>query len=287
MEYTFSIITSVYKNDKPEFVRVALDSMLVNQSVKPTEIVLVQDGPVPDALSELLSEYETKYSEVMNIIRLEQNVGLGNALKIGTETAKYDLVARMDSDDICLPNRFEKQLQYMEQHPDVDIVGGQITEFIREPINIVGKRVVPTDNESIKKFMKARCAFNHPTVMFRREAVLRVGNYQDWFWNEDYYLWIRMMADGSKFGNLDDVLVNMRSGADQYARRGGRKYYESEKGIQKLLLEKGMTTRAKYMKNVAMRWLLQIAMPNWLRGWVFRTFARKKIYEKGYNVRNV
>lgn len=275
MNKEFSIITSVYKNDKPEFVRVALDSMLVNQSVKPTEIVLIQDGLVPEVLSELLSEYETMYPEVLKIIRLEKNGGLGNALRIGTETAKYDLVARMDSDDICQPNRFKKQLEYLDQHPDVDIVGGQITEFIGELANIVGQRVVPTDNAAIYEYMKSRCALNHVTVMFRKEAVLRVGNYQDWFWNEDYYLWVRMMAGGCKFGNVEEVLVNVRSGADQYARRGGRKYYESEKGIQKLLLEKGMTTRAKYMKNVAMRWVLQIAMPNWLRGWVFRTFARK------------
>lgn len=271
----FSIITSVYKNDKPEFVRVALDSMLVNQSVKPSEIVLVQDGPVPDELSNLLSEYETKYPEVMNIIRLEKNGGLGNALKLGTETAKYDIVARMDSDDICLPNRFEKQLEYLEQHPDVDIVGGQMTEFIGEPTNIVGQRVVPTDNEAIYEFMKSRCALNHVTVMFRKEAVLRVGNYQDWFWNEDYYLWVRMMAGGCKFGNVEDVLVNVRSGADQYARRGGRKYYESEKGIKKLQLEKGMISRSEYTYFVAQRYILQILMPNWLRGWVFRTFARK------------
>ncbi|MCM1372255.1 MAG: glycosyltransferase [Bacteroides sp.] len=274
MNKQFSIITSVYKNDKPEFVRVALDSMLVNQSVKPTEIVLIRDGPVPDGLGELLSEYESKYPDVMNIIRLEKNGGLGNALQLGTETAKYDLVARMDSDDICLPNRFEKQLAYMRQHPDVDIVGGQITEFIGDSANIVGQRVVPTDNETIYEYMKSRCALNHVTVMFRKEAVLRVGNYQDWFWNEDYYLWVRMMAGGCKFGNVEDVLVNVRSGTDQYARRGGRKYYESEKGIQKLLLENGMITRTKYMKNVAVRWLLQIAMPNWLRGWFFRTFAR-------------
>lgn len=276
MNKEFSIITSVYKNDKPEFVRVALDSMLVNQSVKPTEIVLIQDGLVPEVLSELLSEYETMYPEVLKIIRLEKNGGLGNALRIGTETAKYDLVARMDSDDICLPNRFKKQLEYLDQHPDVDIVGGQITEFIGEFANIVGQRVVPTDNAAIYKYMKSRCALNHVTVMFRKEAVLRVGNYQDWFWNEDYYLWVRMMAGGCKFGNVEDVLVNVRTGADQYARRGGRKYYESEKGIQKLLLEKGMTTRAKYMKNVAIRWVLQIAMPNWVRGLIFRTFARKK-----------
>lgn len=271
----FSIITSVYKNDKPELVRVALDSMLINQSVKPSEIVLVQDGPVTDELSNLLSEYKTKYPEVMNIIRLEKNGGLGNALKLGTKSAKYDLVARMDSDDICLPNRFEKQLEYLEQHPECDIVGGQMTEFIGESTNIVGQRIVPTDNEAIYEYMKSRCALNHVTVMFRKDAVLRVGNYQDWFWNEDYYLWVRMMAGGCKFGNVEDVLVNVRSGADQYARRGGRKYYESEKAIQKLLFEKGMTTRAMYLKNVAIRWILQIAMPNWLRGWVFRTFARK------------
>ena len=270
----FSIITSVYKNDKPEFVRVALDSMLVNQSTKPSEIVLVQDGPVSDELSSLLSEYETKYPEVMNIIRQEKNGGLGNALRLGTETAKYELVARMDSDDICLPNRFEKQLEYLELHPDVDIVGGQMTEFIGEPTNIVGKRVVPTDNEAIYEFMKSRCALNHVTVMFRKDAVMRVGNYQDWYWNEDYYLWVRMMAGGCKFGNLEDVLVNVRSGADQYARRGGRKYYESEKGIKKLQLEKGMISHFEYTYFMALRYILQILMPNWLRGWVFRTFAR-------------
>ena len=271
----FSIITSVYKNDKPEFVRVALDSMLVNQSVKPSEIVLVQDGPVPDELSNLLSEYEMKYPEVMNIIRLEKNGGLGNALKLGTETAKYALVARMDSDDICLPNRFEKQLEYLEKYPEVDIVGGQMTEFIGEPDNIVGRRVVPTDNEAIYEFMKSRCALNHVTVMFRKKAVLRVGNYQDWFWNEDYYLWVRMMAGGCKFGNVEDVLVNVRSGADQYARRGGRKYYESEKGIKKLQLEKGMISKTEYIYFVSQRYIIQILMPNWLRGLVYRMFARK------------
>lgn len=239
MNKNFSIITSVYKNDKPEFVRVALDSMLVNQSVKPTEVVLVQDGPVPDGLSDLLAEYETKYPEVMNIIRLEKNGGLGNALKLGTETAKYDLVARMDSDDICLPNRFEKQFEYMEQHPECDIVGGQMTEFIGEPTNIVGQRIVPTGNEAIYEYMKSRCALNHVTVMFRKEAVLRVGNYQDWFWNEDYYLWVRMMAGGCKFGNVEDVMVNVRSGADQYARRGGRSTMRARRASRNSFWKRG------------------------------------------------
>ena len=271
----FSVITSVYKNDKPEFVRVALDSMLVYQSVKPDEIVLVQDGPVPKDLSAVLTEYEEKYPRVMHIIRLEKNGGLGNALKLGVENAKYDIIARMDSDDICLQDRFEKQLAYLEDHPECDIIGGQITEFIGEPDNIVGRREVPLTNDEIYNYMKSRCALNHVTVMFRKEAVLKAGNYQDWFWNEDYYLWVRMMMAGCKFANIPDVAVNVRSGADQYARRGGKKYFDSEIGIKKLMLDKGMITRKEYIVNYIQRFIIQLMLPNSVRGWVFRTFARK------------
>lgn len=276
MEFSnFSVCTSVYKNDKPEFVRVALDSMLVHQSVKPDEIVLVQDGPVPEALAALLTEYETKYPEVMHVIRLEKNGGLGNALKLGVENAKYDLCARMDSDDICLPDRFEKQLAYLEAHPECDIVGGQMTEFIDSPDNIVGRREVPLSNEKIYKFMKSRCALNHVTVLFRKEAVLKVGNYQDWFWNEDYYLWVRMMMNHCVFANIPDVAVNVRSGADQYARRGGKKYFDSEIGIKKLMLKNGMISRKDYIINYVERFIIQLMLPNSVRGWVLRTFARK------------
>ena len=271
----FSICTSIYKNDNPEYVRVALDSMLINQSVKPNEIVLVQDGPVPYELSRLLIEYKDKYGEVLNIIKLEKNGGLGNALKLGVENAKYDICARMDSDDICLPDRFKKQLAYLEANPECDIVGGQMTEFIDTPDNIVGRREVPLSNEDIYAFMKSRCALNHVTVMFRKEAVLKVGNYQDWFWNEDYYLWVRMMMAGCKFANIPDVAVNVRSGADQYARRGGKKYFDSEIGIKKLMLEKGMISKKEYIVNYIERFIIQLLLPNSVRGWVFRTFARK------------
>lgn len=271
---SFSIITSVYKNDKPEFVRVALDSMLVNQSVKPAEIVLVQDGPVPEELQLVLQEFESNYPNVMNVIRLEKNGGLGNALKLGVENAKNDICARMDSDDICLPNRFEKQLAYLESHPECDIVGGQMTEFIDTPYNIVGRREVPLSNDEIYEFMKSRCALNHVTVMFRKKAVLKAGNYQDWFWNEDYYLWVRMMMAGCKFANIPDVAVNVRSGADQYARRGGKRYFNSEIGIKKLMLKEGLITRGQFAINYIERLIIQLLLPNSVRGWVFRTFAR-------------
>lgn len=272
----FSVCTSVYKNDKTEYVRVALDSMLVHQSVKPSEIVLVQDGPVPNELASLLQEYEDKYPSVMHIIRLEKNGGLGNALKLGVENAQYGICARMDSDDICLPDRFEKQLVYLDAHPEVDIVGGQMTEFIDAPDNIIGRRDVPLTNEEIYEYMKSRCALNHVTVMFRKEAVLKAGNYQDWFWNEDYYLWVRMMKAGCKFANIPDVAVNVRSGADQYARRGGKKYFDSEIGIKKLMLNEGMISKTQFAINYVERFIIQLLLPNSVRGWVFRTFARKK-----------
>ena len=276
MNARFSIISSVYRNDKPLFVRGALDSMLVNQNIKPDEIILVQDGPIPNELSTVLQEYEQKYENLIHIIRLEKNGGLGNALKLGVENAKYNLIARMDSDDIAAPDRFEKQLAYMEAHPECDIVGGQITEFIDTPDNIVGKREVPCDNESIYKYMRSRCALNHPTVMFKKKSILDAGNYQDWLWNEDYYMWIRMMERGCAFANLPDVLVNMRSGLDQYARRGGKKYFDSEIGIKKLMLKKGMITRKEFIVNYIQRFIIQLMLPNSIRGWVFRTFARKK-----------
>lgn len=271
----FSVITSVYKNDNSDFVKIALDSMLVDQTVKPSEIVLVQDGPIPDALSKFLAEYENQYPEVMHVIRLETNGGLGNALRLCVENAKCDYCARMDSDDICLPDRFEKQLAYLEAHPECDIVGGQMTEFIGSPDNIVGMRKVPLTNDEIYDYMKSRCALNHVTVMFRKEAVLKVGNYQDWFWNEDYYLWVRMMMEDCNFANIPDVAVNVRSGEDQYARRGGKKYFDSEIGIKKLMLEKGMITRKEYLVNYIERFIIQLMLPNKVRGWVFRTFARK------------
>ena len=270
----FSVITSVYKNDTPKYVRVALDSMLVNQSVKPTEIVLVRDGLVPDELDALLDEYEALYHHVFNIIRLKQNGGFGKALKLGVEVAKYDIIARMDSDDICLPYRFEKQVAFLDKHPDCDIVGGQMTEFIDTPDNIVGKRVVPESNEAIYEYMKSRCALNHVTVMFRKNSVMRAGNYQDWFWNEDYYLWVRMMMAKCQFANLPDVLVNVRSGADQYARRGGMKYFRSEVGVQRYMLDNHLINGGGYLINVAKRLIVQVLLPNNIRGWVFRTFAR-------------
>ena len=274
MKQSFSVCMSIYKNDKPVDVIIALDS-IIHQSVPPTEIVLIVDGPVPEALEVVLNDFEGRYADLFHIIRLPQNGGLGNALRLAVDHAKYELIARMDSDDISMPGRFEKQLACFKQDPQLSIVGGAISEFINHPDNVVGLRICPQTDVEIREYMKARCGYNHMTVMFRKSEVLRVGSYQDWFWNEDYYLWIRMLLGGCKFANLPDVLVNVRVGRDMYARRGGWKYFKSEAKLQHYMWKNGVIGLGRYIYNVAIRFAVQVAMPNSIRGWVFRTFARK------------
>ena len=269
----FSVAISVYKSDDPKFFDRALFSITEMQTIKPDEIVLVIDGPVCEELNRVIEKYERLYS-IFHIIRLEKNGGLGNALKIAVENSKYDLIARMDSDDVSLPTRFEQQLRYFEEHPEVDIVGGDITEFIGDESNIVGKRVVPKSNEEIREYMRRRCAFNHMSVMYKRNAVQGAGGYQDWFCNEDYYLWIRMWLNHAVFANTGSILVNVRVGKEMYQRRGGWKYFKSEAKLQNFMLKKGVISLPRYLINVSERLILQVLVPNKVRGFLFQKLAR-------------
>lgn len=272
----FSVVTSVYRNDKPEYVARALDSITIFQTRKPDEVVLVVDGPVSDELASLLKEKQSELGGLYNIIWLSENRGLGNALQVGVKAAKYDIIARMDSDDVATPNRFSKQVAYLESHSDCDIVGGQISEFVGDEINIVGSRIVPNTNDDIYKWMKGRCPFNHMSIMARKASIISAGNYADWHFNEDYYLWIRMALKGCKFANLSDTLVNVRVGKEMYQRRGGWKYFKSEKGLQDFMLKNKMISHPKYCYNVLGRFVIQVVMPNKLRGLIFQKLFRKQ-----------
>lgn len=266
----YSVLMSLYIKEKPEYLRLAVDSML-NQTVKPDEIVIVEDGPLTDALYAVLDEYGDKITRIRN----EKNLGLGLALNVGLKACRNELVARMDTDDISKLERCEVQLHYFEQHPETDIVGGDIAEFIGDESNTFGKRMVPQTNAEIREYMKKRCAFNHMSVMYKKTAVEAAGGYQDWFWNEDYYLWIRMWLNGAVFGNTGTVLVDVRVGEEMYQRRGGKKYFKSEKGLQDYMLEHNMIGFGTYVMNVSKRFVVQKILPNSARGWVFRKFARK------------
>ena len=269
----YSVLMSLYQKENPDCLRMALESM-INQTVPPDEIVLIEDGPLTEELYEVVEEYKEGYSDLLHIIINEKNLGLGLALNVGLKACGNELIARMDTDDISKPDRCEKQLAYIEKYPATTIVGGQIEEFIRNPEETVGKRVVPETDSEIKAFMKTRCPFNHMTVMFKKSDILEAGNYQDWFWNEDYYLWIRLALKGYCFANLPDTLVNCRVGEEMYQRRGGDKYYRSEIGIQKFMLENKLIDCRTYMMNCLKRFIVQKLMPNKVRGWVFQKFAR-------------
>lgn len=272
----FSVLISVYKNDKAADFQKALASVTSEQTLPPSQVVLVVDGPVPEETNIVIEDAVASSPGLFKVIRFEENQGLGVALQQGMLATTNEIVMRMDSDDIAVPDRFEKQYHFMESHPDVVVCGGQISEFIEREDNLVGTRVVPCTNDDIYRYMKSRCAFNHMTVALRRSKVLEAGNYQPWFWNEDYFLWVRLMQAKYAFANLPDTLVHVRVGKEMYARRGGKKYFESEKGIQKLLLQSKLISWPRYCFNVVARWGIQVGMPNWLRGWVFRQLFRNK-----------
>ena len=279
---SFSVSMCVYGKDNSDQFDVAVKSV-VEQTVKPREIVITVDGPIPESIEKVLKKYESilKDSEIeFRVIRLKKNKGHGEARRVCFEKCKYPVIALMDADDISVPDRFEKQVNFMKENPDVSVVGGNITEFItkKKPNDIsqtAGSRIVPEHDKEIKMYMKKRCPMNQVTVMFKKDDVEEVGGYIDWYCEEDYYLWIRLALAGKKFGNISSNLVNVRVGKEMYRRRGGLKYFRSEAKLQKYMLDKKMLSKGRYAINVIERFVLQVLMPNKVRGWLFQKLARK------------
>lgn len=215
----FSVLISVYKNDNPSYLNIALNS-IEDQTVKPIEIVLVEDGPISDKLKKVISLHKAKFQGTFKDIVCKSNHGLGMALRIGLNYVSTDWVARMDSDDYSLPDRFQKQMDVVLSDPDLALIGGQIKEFAGDITNIVGSRIVPINEEAIRQFAKWRSPFNHPTVLFNKEKVLSVGSYCAFGNLEDYYLWVRLISNGQKVKNMKSYLTYMRVDDGMYSRRG-------------------------------------------------------------------
>ena len=269
----FSVSMCVYGRDNARWFETAIDSVL-NQTLPPTELVLVVDGPVPHDLNAVIFKLEE--NDIFKVIRLETNQGHGIARKTGLDNCTNELVAIMDADDICTRNRFEKQIEAFHDYPDSDIVGGMITEFIDTPDNVVGKRIVPLEDSEIKEYMQRRCPMNLVTVMFKKSSIEKVGGFIDWYCEEDYYLWLRMALANMKFRNVDDVLVNVRVGKEMYQRRGGVKYFKSEAKLQKYMLDNKIIGFPRYLISVTERLILQVLMPNKMRSFIFQKLARSK-----------
>lgn len=273
----FSVSMCVYGGDDPDNFDAALNSV-IDQTVLPSEVVLTVDGPIPETIEAVIEKYRSILPDLavdFKVVYLEKNMGHGEARRISFEQCTYDLIALMDADDLAVPERFEKQLDYYARYPELSVVGGYIQEFVGTPENGVGKRIVPETDMEIKEYMKKRCPMNQVTVMFRKEAVASVGGYIDWYCEEDYYLWIRLALAGYKFGNVQENLVNVRVGEEMYQRRGGLKYFKSEARLQKFMLKKNIIGLGRYVINVSERLILQVLMPNKLRGYLFQKLARQ------------
>lgn len=238
----FSVLISVYSKEKPQYLLECLDSIYSGLLV-PEEVVLVEDGPLTEELYEVIDVFKKKYG--LKTVLLEENKGLGIALNIGLNNCSHDIVARMDSDDICVPDRFLRQYNYMITNPEIALLGGGIVEFSEDLKTRIGVRSVPCGYNNIVKKCYIRNPFNHMTVMFRKSSIFSVGGYQAHYFMEDYNLWLRLIANRAKVENLPDILVHVRAGEGMISRRKGIAYVMSEYELMKLVNKLKITT--KYM----------------------------------------
>ncbi|MFW7378382.1 MAG: glycosyltransferase [Oligoflexus sp.] len=263
---------SLYAGERPEYLTECLES-LAQQTLLPGEVIVVLDGPIDNELTDILSKYNNQL--FINIVPIRRNVGLGLALNEGLKKTRFDFIARMDTDDICLPERFEKQISYLTKHPDVSVLGSNIAEFRKDPQNICSRRQVPIDHDSIVKYAKFRCPMNHMTVVFRKSSVLSTGGYRDLRVSQDYDLWVRMLLRGYKFSNIDEELVLARIG-NLEKKRGGRKYLHIERQIFKSFYHSGFITATQFRINIALRFLARTA-PSEIRKHLYHFILRRRI----------
>lgn len=247
----FSVLVSVYFKERPEYLSSALESIWQNQSIKPSEIVIVKDGMLTIKLNKVIDTF-SKISPI-KCVSLDKNYGLGIALSKGLVACSNNIVARMDSDDIALPDRFKKQIPYILNHPEYDVVGSNIAEFNQKPNNIVSYRKLPESLPEIALFAKRRNPLNHMTVVFRKDAVLRVGNYIAFQGYEDYYLWVRMLLNGSAFFNIQENLVLARIGNNMIARRQGKIFFLQEVKLQNEFYRREFINQFDYIINLLLR----------------------------------
>ncbi len=270
---TYSVLMAVYKKEDPVFFRQSIESMM-NQTLPFSDFVLVCDGPLTRDLNSVIQWAQEKMGDRFQCIRLKENRGLGNALRAGVPRCRCSVIARMDSDDISRPDRCEKQFRILEKD-GYSIVSGTLQEFAETPGDLQRFRILPRTPEEIRDYAKKRNPFNHPCVMYRREAVLKAGNYQDFPGFEDYCLWVRMLINGAEGYNIQEPVLDMRTGNGMYSRRGGLSYLRWLLRFQRFLLDKKFITKGRYIKNCVVRTMVSI-VPGGLRETFYELFLRGK-----------
>jgi glycosyltransferase involved in cell wall biosynthesis len=268
----FSVLLSVYYKENPIFFKESLDSIFT-QTVSPTEVVLVKDGPLTSELDNVIEEYTTKYS-ILKIISLEKNEGLGKALNEGLKHCSHEWIARMDSDDICFPDRFEKQLQFLSENSEIVVLGTSMDEFNLQPGDIESIRKLPETHNKLLRFARKRNPFNHPTVMFNKKIIDDIGSYQEVPLFEDYHLWLRVIQKGYKVANLPKSLLYFRIGKDIIRRRHGWSYVKKEFYFYKKCVKENLLSR-KYVYFAFFTRLPMRLMPKKILSFMYKKYLRK------------
>jgi len=282
----FSVLMAVYYKENPNFLDLAIKSIYENQTVKPNEIVLVKDGPLTKELDQTIDKWEKKLPFLFKVISLKKNRGLAYALNRGIKECSYEYIARMDSDDISYPNRFKKQINFLEKNPDIDVLGGWISEFANDDEeDIYADRKVPISTKDVVSFAKFRCPVNHVTVMYKKSAVLSVQGYDKFIGIEDYYLWAKMFIKGYKFFNLPEYLVNVRAGENMLQRRRGFHYAKMEFLLQIEFYKIGFITLPVFVQNTLAKFIIRIA-PLGFMDYIYKKL-RRVTYYKNDSDRNI
>lgn len=274
----FSVLLCTYAKDNPEQLAQSINSTL-EQTVLPDEWVIVKDGILTKELDEVIDNLELPGT--LRVVALPENVTLGPARMVGLKAASHEWVALVDSDDVCLPGRFEKQLALIKTDPNLCIVGGQIIEFEEIPGTELAKRSVPVSHEDILKRAKKRNPFSAMTVVFRRDKALEAGGFRYHPGFEDYDLWARMIANGAYCANHSDVLVHARAGKNMYARRRGINYILSEWQMQSNLRKLGINNSFDFLINLLTRIPIRL-LPAETLGHIYKRFARTKTSHPTY-----
>lgn len=269
----FSVLMSVWREDDPGWLEAAFRSVVHDQIRAPDDVVLVQDGPVPNAMADCITGLIHESPVATTLLALDANVGLGIALDQGMAACAHDIVARMDADDIALPQRFAIQVPLVEQ--GADLVGSSLLEFGTDIDDIVGKRVPPLDPDEIVRYARFHQPFNHPTVVYRRSVVQAAGGYRHLALMEDYLLFAKMIDQGATVANVAEPLVLYRVGAGAYARRGGVELLKSEWRLQRQLRDLRFTSRGQFARNLVVRGSYRL-VPEPIRKAAYRRIIARK-----------
>ena len=271
----FSLLLSVYQGDEKDWLKLAFQS-ITNQTHLPDEIILVEDGKIPRDLKEIIRTFEKKKKKIpLKVISLKQNQGLATALNKGIAACKYEWIARFDADDINLPDRFQKQVDFLRKNPNLDLLGGHSLEFFKISQTSFRVKKIPYNSLDVRAFAKKRNPFNHMTVFYKKSAVLKAGGYEDFPAMEDYHLWVKMLLLNFRLVNLPENFVLQRANQKMFARRRGLKYLKTEWRLHSFFLKSNFINLLEFIRNIILRSAVRL-IPAFLLQWAYG-FVRKEI----------